>query len=53
MTSPAGIQISKVSLTKAGVVVLQTFFIGLIATAEVLLRHGIGVFTGEIGRAHV
>lgn len=46
MTSPAGIQISKVSLTKAGVVVLQTFFIGIIAVAEIVLRHGIGVFTG-------
>lgn len=46
MTSPAGIQLSKVSLTKAGVVVLQTFFIGIIAVAEIVLRHGIGVFTG-------
>lgn len=46
MTSPAGIQISKVSLTKAGVVVLQTFFIGIFAVAEIVLRHGIGVFTG-------
>lgn len=46
MTSPAGIQLSKVSLTKAGVVVLQTFFIGIFAIAEVVLRHGIGVFTG-------
>jgi hypothetical protein len=46
MTSPTGIQISKISLTKAGVIVLQTFFIGIIAIAEVLLRHGIGVFTG-------
>lgn len=46
MTSPAGIQISKVGLTKAGVVVLQSFFIGIFAIAEVVLRHGIGVFTG-------
>lgn len=46
MTSPAGIQISKVGLTKAGVVVLQSFFIGIFAIAEVVLRHGIGIFTG-------
>lgn len=46
MTSPAGIQISKVGLTKAGVIVLQSFFIGIFAIAEVVLRHGIGVFTG-------
>ncbi len=46
MTSPAGLQISRQGLTKAGVVVLQTFFIGLVAVIEVLLRHGIGVFTG-------
>lgn len=46
MTSPAGIQISKQGLTKAGVVVLQSFFIGLLAFMEVTLRHGIGVFTG-------
>lgn len=46
MTSPTGMRISKINLTKAGVVVLQTFFIGIFAVAEVLLRHGIGVFTG-------
>lgn len=46
MTSPAGIQIWKISLTKAGVVVLQSFFIGIFAVVEVVLRHGIGVFTG-------
>jgi len=46
MTSPAVIQISKVGLTKAGVIVLQSFFIGIFAIAEVVLRHGIGVFTG-------
>lgn len=46
MTSPAGVQISKKGLTKAGVVVLQTFFIGLVSFIEVVFRHGIGVFTG-------
>ncbi len=46
MTSPAGLQISKKGLTKAGVVVLQTFFIGLVSIIEVVFRHGIGVFTG-------
>jgi len=46
MTSPANLQISRKGLTKAGVVVLQTFFIGIFAIAEVVLRHGIGVFTG-------
>lgn len=46
MSSPAGLQISKKGLTKAGVVVLQTFFIGLVSIIEVFFRHGIGVFTG-------
>lgn len=46
MTSPAGLQISKKGLTKAGVVVLQTFFIGLVSIIEVVFRHGVGVFTG-------
>lgn len=46
MTSPANLQISKKGLTKAGVVVLQTFFIGLFSVIEVLVRHGIGVYTG-------
>ena len=46
MTSSAGIQISKVGLTKAGVIVLQSFFIGLVAFAEIAIRHGIGVYTG-------
>lgn len=48
MTSPAGIQISRKGLTKAGVVVLQTFFIGLFSIIEVVFRHGIGVFTGAM-----
>jgi len=46
MTSPAHMQVSKKGLTKAGVVVLQTFFIGIVAIAEVVIRHGIGVYTG-------
>lgn len=46
MTSPANLQISKKGLTKPGVVVLQTFFIGLLSVIEVVFRHGIGVFTG-------
>ncbi len=46
MTSPAGLQISRKGLTKPGVVVLQTFFIGLVSIIEVIFRHGIGVFTG-------
>lgn len=39
-------QISRKGLTKAGVVVLQTFFIGIFSIVEVVFRHGIGVFTG-------
>lgn len=46
MTSPSGMHISKKGLTKAGVVVLQTFFIGVFSIIEVVFRHGIGVFTG-------
>ncbi len=46
MTSHANLQISKKGLTKAGVVVLQTFFIGLFSIIEVVFRHGIGAFTG-------
>lgn len=46
MTSPSSMQISRKGLTKAGVVVLQTFFIGLFSIVEVVFRHGIGVFTG-------
>jgi hypothetical protein len=46
MTSPANLQVSSKGLTKAGVVVLQTFFIGIVSVAEVVLRHGIGVYTG-------
>ncbi len=37
---------SKKGLTKPGVVVLQTFFIGLVSTIEIVLRHGVGVYTG-------
>jgi hypothetical protein len=46
MTSPAKLQVSSKGLTKAGVVVLQTFFIGIVAVIEVIFRHGIGVYTG-------
>ena len=46
MTSPANQQTSKKGLTKAGVIVLQTFFIGLLAVIEIVVRHGIGVYTG-------
>jgi hypothetical protein len=46
MTSPANVQMSTKGLTKAGVIVLQTFFIGLFAVIEIVLRHGIGVYTG-------
>lgn len=46
MTSHTNLQISKKGLTKAGVVVLQTFFIGLFSIIEIVFRHGIGVFTG-------
>lgn len=48
MTSPTNLQISKKGLTKPGVVVLQTFFIGLLSVIEVVFRHGIGVFTGAM-----
>ena len=44
MTSLASVTTK--GLTKAGVVVLQTFFIGIFAAVEVVFRHGIGVFTG-------
>ena len=37
---------SKKGLTKPGVIVLQTFFIGLFATVEIIFRHGVGVYTG-------
>ena len=46
MTSPANVQISTKGLSKPGVIVLQTFFIGIVVVLEVALRHGIGVFTG-------
>lgn len=50
MTSHVGqrppLQISKKGLTKAGVIVLQTLFIGLFSVIEITFRHGIGVFTG-------
>jgi hypothetical protein len=46
MTSPANLQVSSKGLTKAGVVVLQTFFIGIVSAVEVVFRHGIGVYTG-------
>lgn len=37
---------STTGLTKPGVIVLQTFFIGLFATVEIIFRHGVGVYTG-------
>lgn len=46
MTAQGQVQRSKKGLTKEGVVILQTFFIGLACTAEILLRHGIGVYSG-------
>lgn len=48
MTSPANLQVSKKGLTKAGVIVLQTFFIGLSSVFEVVVRHGVGVYTGVV-----
>jgi len=44
VTSP--MQKTKKGLTKAGVVVIQTLFIGLFAAIEVVFRHGIGIYTG-------
>ena len=46
MASPTTTQSSKKGLTKPGVVIIQTFFIGLVATIEIILRHGIGLYTG-------
>ena len=46
MTSPGNLRVSTKGLTKAGVIVLQTFFIGILSAVEVVFRHGIGVFTG-------
>jgi hypothetical protein len=46
MTSPSTQQRPKTGLTKPGVVVLQSLFIGLVSVIEVEFRHGIGVFTG-------
>lgn len=48
MTAPTKPQVSHKGLTKAGVVVIQTFFIGLSSIIEVVVRHGIGVFTGVV-----
>jgi len=48
MPSAAQPQMSKKGLTKPGVIVLQTFFIGLFSIIEIVFRHGIGVFTGII-----
>jgi hypothetical protein len=42
MTSPAGVTTK--GLTKAGVIILQTFFIGIASVIEVVFRHG--VYTG-------
>ena len=46
MSSPTNLQVPRKGLTKAGVVVLQTFFIGILSVIEVVFRHGIGVYTG-------
>lgn len=46
MTSPSTQQRPKTGLTKPGVVVLQSLFIGLVCVIEVEFRHGIGIFTG-------
>lgn len=40
------IPISQHGLTKPGVVVIQSLFIGLFAVLELVLRRGVGVFTG-------
>lgn len=45
MASPTKATSNK-GLTKPGVIVLQTFFIGLFATVEIIFRHGVGVYTG-------
>lgn len=45
MASPKTATSNK-GLTKPGVIVLQTFFIGLVATIEIVVRHGVGVYTG-------
>ena len=45
MASPTT-ETSKKGLTKPGVIVLQTFFIGLVSTFEIVVRHGVGVYTG-------
>ncbi|MDP1719468.1 MAG: hypothetical protein Q8L08_00470 [Candidatus Nanopelagicaceae bacterium] len=38
--------ISHLGLTKPGVVVIQSLFIGLFTVLELILRHGVGAFTG-------
>ena len=40
------IAVQRLGLKKQGVVVLQTFFIGLIAYIELWLRSGVGIVTG-------
>lgn len=40
------IPISHQGLTKPGVVVIQSLFIGLFTVLELVLRRGVGVFTG-------
>lgn len=40
------IPISPHGLTKPGVVVIQSLFIGLFVVLELVLRHGVGAFTG-------
>lgn len=38
--------ISHLGLTKPGVVVIQSLFIGIFVVLELVLRHGVGAFTG-------
>lgn len=50
MTSPTAqrpsIHVSKKGLTKAGVIVMQTLFIGVFLLIELIFRHGVGISTG-------
>lgn len=40
------VPISQHGLTKPGVVVIQSLFIGIFVVLELVLRHGVGAFTG-------
>jgi hypothetical protein len=50
MTSPTAqppkIHLGKKGLTKAGIIVLQTMFIGFFTLIELVFRHGVGISTG-------